>query len=645
VSPIKILWHSVAPWAPTGYGQQTGIFAPRIKAMGHDLALSVYYGLQGSEFQWNGITCYPSYNASYGSDVIVPHALHHFHAEDAKSMEEAASRGIIITLGDVWTFESPLLSQLAVGAWVPVDHLAVPDVVRNWFTTMGTIPIAMSRFGERALIEAGLTPLYVPHGINLDIFHPGDKSAARAAAGIPDDAFVVGMVANNAGRDGARKAFSEQVAAFAELRRKHTDAMLVLHTDVDAPHGMRLRPFLERMLPKGSYTYTDIYAYRKGLKPEAVAEVHRAIDVLTNCSYGEGFGVPIVEAQACGTPVIVTDATAMPELCGSGWRVGYEKHWHDSQGGWAAVPRIGDIADAYEEAYDRARDEDMRAKAWAFAQDYDADTVTETYWRPALAKFEGALEHARADLGKPAPKTEQIRQSDGFLWLDRGDNTDDWVGYLDHERWLKPILHDVLPEGGVLLDVGAHVGRWAIRLAGKCSQVIAVEANPSTAATLRRHLAMNNIGNVTVIEMAAWDSMTGLVIDDPNGRTEGGGTRTLDHGDGVFVQAMRIDETQQIVTLLEDVGRLDLVKVDVEGADIHAIKGMAGLLKKYRPKLLIECHDIYGYYERADLEQTLTDLGYTFTVCWSEPSNWQPGVGTLDEYRDADYLLAVPKEG
>ena len=270
---MKILWHSVAPWAPTGYGTQTGIFTPRIRDLGHDVALSVYYGLQGAEMAWDGMKCYPSYSAPYGADVIVPHALHHFGAEKARSIEEASTMGVILTLGDVWTFESPLLDQLCVGSWVPVDHLEVPEVVAGWFGVMGAIPIAMSRHGEAALERAGLHPLYVPHGIDTTVFCPGDRRAARAAAGVPEDAFVVAMVANNVGRDGNRKAFSEQIAAFAELHRRHSDAMLVLHTDVDQPQGMRLRSFLEAHLPEGSYTYTDIYTYRKGLSPAAVADV------------------------------------------------------------------------------------------------------------------------------------------------------------------------------------------------------------------------------------------------------------------------------------------------------------------------------------------------------------------------------------
>lgn len=644
---MKILWHSVSPWAPTGYGTQTGIFTPRIKALGHDVALSVYYGLQGAVLDWNGMHCYPSYSAPYGADVIVPHALKHFGAEECRSIEEASTKGVILTLGDVWTFESPLLDQLCVGSWVPVDHLGVPEVVSGWFGVMGAVPIAMSRFGENALRNVGLNPLYVPHGIDLDTFCPGDKAAARAAAGLPEDAFVVGMVANNIGRDGNRKAFSEQIAAFAELRRRHSDAMLILHTDVDQPSGMRLRPFLRDHLPEGSYTYTDIYTYRKGLSPAAVADVYRAMDVLTNCSYGEGFGIPIVEAQACGTPVVVTGATAMPELCGSGWTVGYEKMWHDSQGGWAAKPRIDDIVDAYEQAYEKARDESMRAEAFAFAQDYGADLVTERYWRPVLATFGGLLERRREDLAKAPPRKklpEKIQEADGLLWIDRGSATGDGIGWKNHEAQLRPILDGLLPAGGVLLDVGAHVGHWSLRLAGKASRVIAVEANPATAATLRRHLAMNDIHNVTVVELAAWDETARLRLDDPNGQVEGGSTRTVplngSEGKDGTVAAGRLDDYlfDHHFAILP---RLDLVKLDVEGADIHALKGMAGLLERYRPALFIECHDIYGYYERADLEQALRDLGYGFEVVASMPSQWMPG-GYSDTVQQADYLAAKP---
>jgi FkbM family methyltransferase len=645
---LRILWHSVAPWAPTGYGTQTGIMAPRLRDMGHDIALSVYYGLQGAQMQWDGMTCYPSYSAPYGADVIVPHALHHFQAERCRSIEEASTKGIILTLGDVWTFESPLLDQLCVGAWAPVDHLQVPQVTAGWLNVMGAIPIAMSRFGVSVLRDAGFQPLYAPHGVDTSVFRPGDKTAARAAAGLPEDAFVVAMVANNVGRDGNRKAFSEQIAAFGQLRARHTDAHFVLHTDVDQPQGMRLRSFLEDHLPQGSYTYTDIYTYRKGLNPAAVADIYRAADVLSNCSYGEGFGIPIVEAQACGTPVIVTDATAMPELCGSGWKVGWQQMWHDSQGAWAAVPNIGEIADAYEQAYEKARDETMRAEAYAFAQDYDADAVAEKYWRPIMATFESLLERKRAELaekaGKPRRLPEKIREADSLMWIDRGMRTGDVLGWANHEENLRNVLPPLLPVGGVLLDVGAHVGHWSLRLAEKASLVVAVEANPDTAKTLWRHIAMNGIGNVQVAPVAAWDQATVLKLDDPSGQIEGGSMRVVDEGSGIgdgYVPANRLDDEVRVVNPIRDAGRLDVVKLDVEGADLHALRGMKGLLDEFRPVLFIECHDIYGYYTRGELEQTLTDLGYEWEVAATVPTKWMPD-GISDTIRMADYLIARP---
>jgi FkbM family methyltransferase len=281
----------------------------------------------------------------------------------------------------------------------------------------------------------------------------------------------------------------------------------------------------------------------------------------------------------------------------------------------------------------------MRAEAFAFAQDYDADAVTEKYWKPALATFEELLEAKRADLAKSGPRPKRpatVREADGLLWIDRGPGTGDGIGWQDHEAGLRPVLEGLLPEGGVFLDVGAHVGHWSLRLAGKASRVIAVEANPATASTLRRHIAMNDLGNVEVLEMAAWDRDENLVLSDPNGQAEGGSTRVLPAGEApAQARGRRLD------AVLEAVLRIDLVKLDVEGADIHAIEGMAGLLERCRPVLLIEDHSIYGYYDRADLEAALERLGYGWEVAHSGETVWMPD-GVRDVPVLGEYLLARP---
>lgn len=641
---MKVLWHSVAPWVGSGYGQQTAQAVPRIKACGHDIAISAYYGLAGSVMQWRGIKVLPQYANHYGTDILVPHALHHFGAGIGSDFRKSAASGLIITLGDVWTFQAPLLPDMNIAAWVPVDHETVPPMVYDWFTQTGAIPIAMSRFGERALTERGLAPLYVPHAVDTSVFFPGDKAEAREKVGLPADAFVVALVAANVGKDGSRKAFYEQIVAFGELRRRHPGAVLAIHTDVASPYGVDIKQLLSDF-PKDAYHITDQYAYRVGIDASNVADIYRAADVLTNCSWGEGFGVCIIEAQACGTPVIVTDTTAMPELVGAGWKVPGEPLWHDSQGAWARKPLISGIVDAYEQAYQHAGDEDMRARAWAFAQEYDADHVFAEHWKPALERLESALDARREEANRPLDPAKlpvQVREADGLLWIDRGRRSGDVIGYAGHEPEIWPILDGALPEGGVFLDVGAHVGHWSLRLAGKAERVYAVEANPVTAATLRRNLALNDIGNVTVLEMAAWDRHTRLVLDDPAHQVAGGSTRTRD----IEAKDLGKEVGEAEGKPLDDgltVERLDLVKMDVEGADLHALRGMAGLLAKHRPTLLIECHDIYGYYERQDLENLLRELGYTFTVAHSVETSWMPD-GVADSPQQADYLLCTPGE-
>jgi FkbM family methyltransferase len=630
---MKILWHSVAPWVGTGYGQQTATFTPRIQALGHDVAISAYYGLSGSRLNWNGIPCYPSYEVNYGNDVIVTHALDHFDVV-GKPFREAASSGLILTLTDVWVLTAPLLTDMAVACWAPVDHLELPGITRRWFEKSGAQPIAMSRFGERVMTDAGLSPLYVPHGIDTSTFRPGDKAEARERTGLPGDAFVVAIVSANVGKDGNRKAFAEQITAFAELRRRHSDAMLVLHTDVANQAGNNLRRLLDR-LPEGSYIYTDQYAYRRGIPPDVIADIYRSADVLSNCTWGEGFGVPVVEAQACGTPVVVTDATAMVELCGAGWKIPYTPLWHEMQDAWAAVPHIPSIIDAYEEAYDHAAD--LHDDAAAFGASYDADFVTDTYWQPTLKRLAEMLDQRMEDAHKPPRRSApNVIEADGLLWIDRGKGTEDYLGPSAHEAELEPHLVNLVPEDGIVLEVGAHVGHWTLRLADHAALILAVEANPETATVLRRNLVINDITNVEIIPVAAWDENTTLRLEDPNKRNAGGSTRTLPSTEGdATVPAAPLDD------VITDLPRLDLVKLDVEGADIHALRGMAKLLREHRPVLFIECHDYCGYYTRAELEETLTDLGYTWEVAHTYASTWSP-TGTLPDPVDADYLRCLP---
>ena len=64
----------VAPWAPTGYGNQTGVFTPRIRDAGHDVAISSTNGLQYCQMDWQGLRVYPMDHTHLNKRMLRHHA-------------------------------------------------------------------------------------------------------------------------------------------------------------------------------------------------------------------------------------------------------------------------------------------------------------------------------------------------------------------------------------------------------------------------------------------------------------------------------------------------------------------------------------------------------------------------------------------
>jgi glycosyltransferase involved in cell wall biosynthesis len=128
------------------------------------------------------------------------------------------------------------------------------------------------------------------------------------------------------------------------------------------------------------------------MKSSVVAALYQAFDVLLMPSMGEGFGIPLLEAQACGVPVISSDHSAMTELAQAGWLVSGDPWWDSLQNSFLICPSIDGVLAALEASYEARDDQRLRDAAAAFALAYDADTLTETHWKPALATLSARRE-------------------------------------------------------------------------------------------------------------------------------------------------------------------------------------------------------------------------------------------------------------
>lgn len=372
---MRIMWLSNAPWSNTGYGNQTRTFVPRLKSLlGHQMAVTAFYGLEGSILQLGDTPVYPKGHTPYGNDVLAAHSAH-FEAD------------VTLTLLDVWVLEPKLFGRARFVPWFPIDQEPLPRLVREKLAAAYQ-PIVFSRFGERMCADAGIETRYVPHGVDTKVYSPGDKKAAREKAQLPQDRFIVGMVAANKGNP-SRKCFAQQMEAFARFHRRHPDALLYLHTtkSQNGEHGgVNLVELAERLGITDAVEFSDQYALLTGYPDTAMATLYRSFDVLMNVSMGEGFGIPILEAQASGCPVIVGDWTSMSELCFGGWKVAKE----DAEPFWTPlaayqyVPRIGAIDEALTAAFAVGHIDHFGREARQRAEKYDADVVTRDYWAPVL---------------------------------------------------------------------------------------------------------------------------------------------------------------------------------------------------------------------------------------------------------------------
>jgi glycosyltransferase involved in cell wall biosynthesis len=299
---------------------------------------------------------------------------------------------------DAWVIEPEMFFEQKWVAWFPVDSEPIPPAVLQK-VSKAFHRIVWTEFAKREMDKTGLDYDYIPYGVDTDVFFPADKIKARETAHLPTDKFIIGMVAMNKGYP-PRKAFYQNIEAFKMLHDKHPDTALYLHTlDGSRPNGecIDLVGFCKSLdLKIGTdVIFCEQYPYVAGLYPEAaMSTLYNCMDVHLLVSMGEGFGMPQLEAQACGVPVICGDWTSMPELMFSGWKVERKNAtpMYTLQNTYQFLPYTKAIFDKLEQAYRMQGNADLSSRAREGAMRYDIKQIVENHWKPVLANIEKKLQ-------------------------------------------------------------------------------------------------------------------------------------------------------------------------------------------------------------------------------------------------------------
>jgi FkbM family methyltransferase len=149
-------------------------------------------------------------------------------------------------------------------------------------------------------------------------------------------------------------------------------------------------------------------------------------------------------------------------------------------------------------------------------------------------------------------------------------------------KWFQP------RKGEVFVDVGSHVGKYAIaasKIVGDEGAVVAMEPDPSNFVVLKKNMKLNNLRNMVAFNLAAWDKQCKLQFLVGSTSANSNVDRySYGHG-SIWVQGERMDNL-----LIKDLclHRVDWIKIDVEAAEYQVLLGLEETLGRFKPKLIIE---------------------------------------------------------
>lgn len=181
----------------------------------------------------------------------------------------------------------------------------------------------------------------------------------------------------------------------------------------------------------------------------------------------------------------------------------------------------------------------------------------------------------------PYFKDRQVVDRVGFKWFLDTKNLIDFA-IVNHAGVWEPYSTEVVKRiarpGWVCADIGANLGYYTLLLSRLTSHVHAFEPMHEPRALLQRHLAMNGIANVTVHGLALGDAPCRGERREPYAFTMAEHARCAEQASEV--------ETRTLDGM--DLGRLDFLKIDVDGHDFAVLRGAAQTLRAYDPVILVE---------------------------------------------------------
>lgn len=171
----------------------------------------------------------------------------------------------------------------------------------------------------------------------------------------------------------------------------------------------------------------------------------------------------------------------------------------------------------------------------------------------------------------------------GKTWIVGAHTHGCWLGSYELDK--QRLFARSVKAGAVIYDVGANAGFYSMLgsvLTGPTGRVIAFEPSPRNLAFLREHVRLNALGNVSILDLA--------VAEQPGTASfksgSSGATGSLAVGGDLEVRTSSLDSLVESRVIPPP----NLIKMDIEGGELAAIRGARKVLRQHRPMLLLATH-------------------------------------------------------
>jgi FkbM family methyltransferase len=216
----------------------------------------------------------------------------------------------------------------------------------------------------------------------------------------------------------------------------------------------------------------------------------------------------------------------------------------------------------------------------------------------------------------------------------------DWNSFYHLDPEHKSLVYELIKPGMFVIDVGSNNGEMALnfaRLTGKSGSVIGFEPVPANFKRCKYNFDLNGFANLKVESSALGDLCGNLFFDDMPLHNSGGAFLSIDSNE----QTMAIPVTTlDQYALLNNLTRMDFVKIDVEGSELNVLKGAISAINTFKPMMCIEVNDEHLRRQGGSEEELLgflNALNYTAKAL-------TPVLISKNGVRHYD-LLAEPKIG